>query len=240
MHIPVQFASGLSYPAGVAPGVDVVNYPGIVFSAVPVGSNFISLRQSNKRGTRIIPSAPTVAVNGPTGPSVQYPNAATDVLCRIEFPGNIATNLTSFTMLAIVTFTSFTATQLIIGNDSSGAGNFISASGVAVLTLHYWGGATKSSGITLTAGVPYFIVVSGNGTTSADFFVLRLDTGAITVASTTGSTPSAPNGTFTVGNGPGGGGPVNGTISAAAILSGYTAPPAVKRFALNPWKLWYP
>lgn len=223
---------------GNNPGVDP-SY-GLVFSAVPIGANFVSLLQGAKPGTVTAPSVAPAAAIIATGPAVRFPTNAADVFSRVTHSGNPSTNFLSFTIAAIFTGTAFTGTQVLFGNDSSGNGVFVFVNGSGVLQLSYWGGASKSSGLTLIAGIPYFIVISANGTTNADFFVLRMDTGSVATASTTGSTPNAPNGTFTIGNGPGGGSTSNSAISAVAFSGAYNAPAVVRKWSSDPWGLWYP
>lgn len=227
----------LAFP-GTAPDVDP-NY-GLVFSAIPLGANFISLLQGGKTGVVTAPSVTPVAATTVQGPVVRFPANASDTLSRITVSGNVTTNFPSFTSCVIINFTAFASNQFVFGNDSSGAGVHIFADGTGILKLSYWGGATISSGLTLVAGVPYFIAVSANGTTKADFLVRRLDTGGILTASGAGGTPTAPNGTFTIGNAPGGGGTSNASISAVAFSGAYNAPAMVRKWASDPWGLWYP
>lgn len=162
----------------------------------------------------------------------------------IRFGNSPAPSNDSVTFACIVVPNSSVANSAIFDTDGAGTGGngfgWQSASLVPRLVVKP-SFTNVSSGITLSVGVPYFIAASCNSSAS-NHLVMRLDNGVISTSSTTGlTTPSAPNGTCTVGNfGATSNFASDMTYHAIMWSSIFSSKQALLLAASDPWSYWYP
>ena len=237
VNLPRVGNAPLVFPAGRLPKFNQghVAASGCRLAAVPIGNTFFDL-VTGKAGTAN--SSPTTAMSGWIGPSVNFTSSST---MNVSFGGMSTANDTLVTIACIIVLnasgvfesyvsTSGTNTGWRLGLDQNNSfGMEIIQGGVAVIL----------SNTTLTANVPYFLAASTTGA-AANFVIKRLDNGALISAQTAyGSSPSAPNGTYLIGNGNSTGAQSN--IAAAMIGTGsFLTPTQLVQWSTDPWSLWYP
>lgn len=232
-------AAQLAFPAGVAPGFDPTHIAGagVRFSGIALAGNFINLL-NGARGA--ITGSPTGAIDGVIGPATNYPTAGSTA--QSTFSGNAATNDTSSTIAAIVRFPATGATfQGIFANGSNAAGiNLGLKTPGALVQLTMFGVVARDSAIVISPNIPYFIAASQNGSTIINYVAARLDNGVVVTSTSASGTPTAPNGTFVIGNGPAGSTPASGNIAAVMYSNKYTSMQQLLAWAADPWSFWYP
>ncbi len=222
-------------PAGRTPGFDRTHPAAkqILFSGVPSGlmfSNVLNGKQSALVGGTV------AATDGNLGQCVNFP--AGDYL---SFSGNATTNWLSGTIGVIIRASVISGTQYIFCNNSASAGSSLNlSSGTVQWTM--FGVVAESSSITISAGVPYFIAASQNGSTGINYVAVNLVNGSIQTSTSASAAPNAPDGTYVIGVGPslGGSTAFAGLIAAAMYSSAYMPMPALVDWAKDPWSFWYP
>ena len=226
--------SPFAYP-GTSPRLDTSHFAarGIQFSGIPFGAGFISLATG---GLLTKAGSPTSKVLSSIGPTAVFAGGGTTDAWR--FTGN-STNFTSSTVAAMILFDSISTNQFIFANANNSTGLALNVAGTGNLQWTMFGVVARSSGILLSAGVPYFVIASQN-TGAIDFLAMRLDNGVIATASTASGTPAAPNGTYQIGNGPATTTPIIGQIAAVMFSSEYMSPQMQRQWASDPWSFWYP
>lgn len=229
-----------AFQGGVLPGIPsshiglgkgILRFSGI---ATPGGS-FIDL-SSGKQATTIN-STVTGIVDGTIGPSCKFPNTFSG-LGFSTFPS--ITDSTK-TLAAIIRFTSNGVIQEIIAenpNFNTGWGFFIRTNNTVSSCC---GAAGTTTTLTLTSGVPYFIIVSSN-TVTQNYLIKRLDTGSVqTLTASAAQTPNATTGPVAVGNiYTTGSRNVPGPIASVMSSTQYMTLPMMIQWAENPWSFWYP
>jgi hypothetical protein len=227
----------LAFPTWRRPGfnpehVAVANGGACYLSAVATGAGtgtgtFINLL-NGKRGT--LGSTPAATIDGVIGPAVNY--TVNNQFSR--FTGTIATT-------ANITFALICRLSLNTGpvfNTTSGAGGYrITFSGNS-FAIYDNASTTLASQVTASTNIPYFSIVSYNGTT-AFFAQVSLITGQIQATSSTGAlSPSAGNGSLNIawdgGDTPG------MAIAAVAYFPQSLSPSEILQWAADPWSFWYP
>lgn len=163
----------------------------------------------------------------------------------VTFSGFPATHLTKYTLACIFKVISDQNIQVLMLTSGAGGGVGLSIgiqAGLGVLLAR--GVAFAGPVLTRTAGVPYFVIVSGNETANTAAYVQkRMDTGDIVGAGTFGSlgTSTASNGTFTLGNADAAAtASGNSDIAAALVTNTFVTLDVLLGIARDPWALWYP
>lgn len=229
--------SRIQRPYGLA-GVDASHFAarGLLFSGVPANNGFVNLR-TGQAGTKV--STATEKILARLGRASVFPGGGVSAAHR--FSGQDATNFGSNTIAAICSFNGIATTQLIFSNTTSNAGIALNVNSSGTLQVTMFGVVAISSSIVLSVNVPYFIVVSKNGTTGISLLVMRLDTQVIVTDAKASGTPAVGNGTYAVGNGWAGGTfPMDGNIAAVMFSSSYLHPSELRKWAADPWAFWYP
>jgi hypothetical protein len=225
----------LTYPAGVRPGfnsrhIALASGGQCYLSAVPIGNTFIQLLNGRK-GT--IAGVPTAAIDGIIGPAVLY--TVSTMNCQIT--GNPTTTPVNFTIAMIFRPSSVTGSSPLCATSGTSAGYTVRLSGAQPIVSDNVSGALSSSG-SLTANVPYFLIISAAGATGL-FVWTNLSTGQITSNTATSSlAAAASNGSYYIGydfgNTP------HSTIAAVAFMPGYLGLVRALTWARAPWSFWYP
>ncbi len=233
-------ANPLAFPAGFPPG----------FNQHHIGAGGISA--SSRRGfsgiskpgggfVSLLTGIPGVIGGTPTsgisfiGPYSSY-SASGDFT---SFAGQSTGAAANTTYAAIFsTIANLGAYQTIISNTNSGTDNVFGVIDTSQFGVYVSGDVT--SGITPTAGVPYFFIASILGGTNVNFLILNLLTGVIqTVSAATANTPSTSSGTYQVGN-DGTTLVANSHIAAAMYAPRYMTMASMLKWAEAPWSFWYP
>jgi hypothetical protein len=227
----------LAFPAGLAPGFDPAHVAGAVplLSAVAKGTGAINLL-SGKQGTAGVLVAATAVIHGTIGPSAGTVAATGN---GVQFSGISTVNFSNVTLAVIAVPTAIGgATMYCAAAGGTNSGFALGWSSTGLLRLASQSVNTYVSNITLTAGVPYFLAASTQGTQCV-FVAVNLLTGQIftnTVVTTIAS--SAPNGAASMGWATSGGSSAN---TAAMMYSGqYNPLQALLIWAADPWSFWYP
>jgi len=233
----LRLKNPLGFPGG-NPGVNwghiaLGSQPRFSGVAIPGSTSFANLGIGG-RGTSTIAGAPTSAM-GVLGPVWLSGTSG-----YVNFSGRAATNDALMTIAAMVMQTGGSASANVIlqTSGSSNTGWDLRTSSLQVQMVAP-AVAAISSGINLTLNVPYFIAASINASKSS-FLVLNLLTGQInTAAVSTGSTPLAPNGVYTLGSDNSGRFWV-GQIAAVMASAQFMSVPQLLQWAQAPWDFWYP
>lgn len=229
--------------------------PGNGFCGVAINGNIVNL-PTGKTGT--IRGAPVRSIRPIIGESVGFgitsPSTATDCLL---FSGQQQNQTPNFTMAAIVQAkTGSTGTTsnndaiFTTSTTSQEYGFYYSFGGTQGLFIGKYGGGVTSGGNQAANNIPSLVIVSNLGTTTTNFFAMRLDTGAQFFYTTSGNNLQSGNtsGTYGVGNG----GFVDGSGSDKQSICGYIAAimfnpslymskAQILAWALGDiWGLWYP
>lgn len=209
------------------------------FSAIASGGNFVNVL-TGRIGTIVNGTgAPVFACKGRIGPAVNLPTTAGTGY--ITMAGDAATPI-AVTMGAIVQMNvsqQATAQTIFNSSDTVATGCQIRAS-LTTGALAAVAGALVTSGIVLTAGIPYFVAASIVANIF-NFVVCRLDTGQVfTATSATAPTFSAPDGTFVIGNGASHAAETNACIAAVMFARNFLTLPQLVAWAGDPWAFWYP
>lgn len=249
--LPIR-SNPLAYP-GRAPRFDPSHFAakGCRWSVVSTGASAVNLCKPSPHPTAQV-SAPTSVIDGSLGRASKFTgvlnngltftggsNAGTDLVLTyacIYRPSNLSSNFT------IVANSTTVNSGSLIGYNPTFPG----------LGLAFLNSFPVVAGITLVAGVPYFIICSGSGvsggTWNTNWLVLRFDTGQIitAVASGTGQAMVASNGNMVFGGAPSPDGAQDATGNlAAAMYSGgpggfVMSIPQMLQWAQEPWAFWYP
>lgn len=136
-----------------------------------------------------------------------------------------------------------TSSHLIISTGDTGAigTGFFIGSGRLPSVLK-WGGTASAFSTALLASTAYFVVISVNGTTTANLCVVNLLTGQIITEATAGlagGSPAASASTWPIGN-TAGTRPFLGNIAAAMYSSAFYNMQTLLAAAADPWSFWYP
>lgn len=224
----------LSFPAGSKPGFNPAHpMAGLArFSAIANGGGAEELINGIRSTMTGTPSS-TILSTGLANACSGSPSNAFNFVSRYSAAD------TSGTIAVIVQCPTLgTAMKLIQTGTSAGSNLNISSGGVFqcsdVTTTN------KSSGITLSANVPYFLVCSFNSSTT-NFLVKNLNTNIITTASpgTPFLNPGAPGGSYQYGFGPSDSGPVR-YLFAGMFAGRFHTFPELFSWANDPWSFWYP
>lgn len=231
----------LVFPTGIAPGIDQ-NHPAaknLRFSGVSMfGAGGFANLLTGFAGV-LGGTVSTSPIDGLVGPGLK--TGGNSSTCT--FAGQSTANDNTVTMAAILYYRQSTAVENYIFNTSSttnGAGIEFNNSNPALFRINFWGGTGISSGYQMKDAHPYFLAASCNASISA-FAVAQLDTGQITLATSTGAaTTLAPNGTFNIGQAPPGGAACPSTIAAVMFGAAFTPVQTLAQWAQDPWAFWYP
>ncbi len=222
-----------SYP-GTKPGFDQ-SHPAAaqcLFSGVAAdGPNVINLltgRQGTKTGAT--PVNKTLI----SGRGIDFSGGNDNV--NFAFP---TTTFSVATMAAIFTLTGSSANAALVfaTNAANSYGIQIGASNATIQAVI---GATAATVVTSpVSGVPYFVVVSNNGS-PFNAVAVRLDNGILTTAATTTASPSAGDGSLYVGNRGTATRQLFGAVHALSFSNCLLTPTQLRQWAADPWSFWYP
>lgn len=219
-------------PSGVPAGFDPAHIAGrsVWLSVVAGQGNLIDV-QTGRKGT-IVSGTPTTSVKGILGMCVNLPSPS-----QINFTGKPAISYAGRTGAAIFSVDSVGAFQYIVGNEAFGSSHLaLDPSGN--LTMVGYSSTTVYSTLVASANVPYFGIVSQNGTSTTDFLLKNLRTGVVkTERVSSGNTPVTPtSGTCTLSFPS----PVLGNLAAAMWSSQVLTIPEMLKWSERPWDFWYP
>lgn len=206
---------------------------GCRFSGVVRGSGFISL-VSGKAGTTA--SAPSSKMDPNIGSSLVFSGTN-----EVDFTGQSTTNDTQFTIAALAYLNSTGATATLFNSDNtSSAGCSLGCNSAGLFGAVYTGVNRISSSTTLSTGVPYFLIGS-RIQAIGNFAVVNLKTGQTFLSTTSGGsgTPTAPSGTYEIGNAATGQ-TWTGGIAAVMFSNQYRSLPDLAKIASDPFSFWYP
>lgn len=229
---PKKYYSGFPYPAGATPGFDPSHIAAAQtrFSAVCYGANFISLLNAS---TGVVTASPTTSLIGLIGRVTIF--TATAVL---SFSNQSTNNDATATFAAILVPNNNFASQTIFSTSNNGTTgiDFGVASDKARISS---GGVAGSGSVAITSGIPIFLAANFNNGT-VNFVIANLATGIIRTDTSSGSGgPTAPNGTYLIGNGSGGTTPQQTGIAAVMFSARYMPTYQLLQWAANPWSFWY-
>lgn len=232
----------LVYPAGLQAGYNpthIAASPFVRLSAVAaVGVALRDIRSGVLTSTSAGCSSLVDSVIGPAFKSVSGTIAPT-----ISGDGNIAWGSATIALIFIPNQSSVSSDLFHSDNDATGSNGYglNYTFGGAIRGLS-WSTGIQTCSITLTAGRPYFIAFSKNGSVGCDYILRDLASGSVKVdtqaAIATAGTPTT--NTFVIG---GRGGTTAGAQSsiAAVMFSGAATPLNVLRqWSADPWSFWYP
>ena len=180
---------------------------------------------------------------GQTGPVLRsvYPSPTS----LVTFSGRDATAYTSVTAAAIFTNNGIVNGRyyaLFMSGSNYGWQFLLKGTGSNTAEFQWgWNGHTATgSGLYISPGVPYLLLVSQNGAVGLSFLIKNLVTGAVQTATTSAATTgSSSNGTYVVG-GDNIGDYAGGDIAALAYLQGALSTAEMQAWAADPWSFWYP
>lgn len=228
----------LAYPAGRVPGFDPTHpaAEGCAFSGIAAsGGGFINVLNGNP-GTQ--GGSPSAVIDGNIGRASLYSGSNDNSNFVVPI-----LSITSCSIAAILRIVSISGNNaFIIGNNST---TLVYVASTGVVDIFGIGNSvTASSGIALSAGVPYFVagsVVNGSGN-PASFVVVNLKTGQILTASATATATSLGSGSpLYIGNRNTLNRPPDASIAAAMIsYNNYLPLPTLLQWAQRPWDFWYP
>lgn len=98
----------------------------------------------------------------------------------------------------------------------------------------------QPGGFTFSAGVPYFMIGSTDNATSTLILIRRLDNGAVSTFSTTGSAIVSAAAEFDFGTANSVSNGLNGRIACAMYSEAYLPLPQLLQWSSDPWSFWYP
>lgn len=233
----------LEYPAGCTPGFDPTHVasmrivPGHGFSAVLNAKGYAFSMLTGKAPSSIYGS-PVGSTDGNIGPVFMGANSNRG----LEFNGQSTESLSAGTVACITKLPATGVGGAIFVNNNGGSSWF----GLGVNSsprFHLVGDAGAPSTIPLSLNVPYFSVISTQGSGAPIYYlVLNLTTGAIrteTVTST--ASVSASNGTYIIGTGAT---PpfyeTKANTHAVMFSSRLMSMSEMWLWAQDPWSFWYP
>lgn len=233
--------SRLAFPAGARPHIPndhIAGSPACSFVTQTGADRGIDLTAGAARGTLV--GTPTVALDGAIGPSVIGVDNGT---AGYNFSGKAAVVNVPWTIACVVRMPAAYGTNAnaMVGfGASADTGGFYirlaATTGVILATAP--AGTTRTSTIAPDLNAPYFIAVS-NGPTEAvcNYFIRRLDTGAIKTTTTANSISVVGNGVVAVSQSSGRG--FHGRIHCGMISLKYTAMNELLSWSDDPWSFWY-
>ena len=240
----IRPANPLVYPgstrAGFNPNHLAVGKGIVRYSGVAAGANFANLLTAK---VPTINGTITATIDGTLGRTMTNTTASSYLSC----PGVNDTSPGAVTFGGIVTPIGLAALFGVMFSNNNGSGTnadtwFYFTSGAIVPTLFVQGGGVQA-GITLTAGVPYFIVMSTQGTI-LNSLVLNLRTGnVLTTSSSISKTIGTPTAsTYNIGGTAGASNRYMNASLAAIMYSvnNFLSIPQLQAWAAAPWDFWYP
>ena len=198
-------------------------------STIALTGNSINLL-NGKRGTTS--GAPTSTIDGIIGPCTVFTTGTQ--FNRFTGP---TTTPAQFTMATIFRPTAISNSPLFSTSTTGSTGYifFLTASDIKVFDNQ---AVTIASGTTLTVGVPYFLLISYNGT-AATFLWVRLDTGQVKTVTASGTlVPANGNGNFNISSDLGDTPAQN--VATLAFFPQYLELSGMLQWAQDPWSFWYP
>jgi|SRR5215469_1530139 len=255
---PLLRRSPLLAPPGTLAGFDP-SHPaatGCTFSIVAQNGNFRQLAGGPTRtGTLSASSPPSRLIDGNIGDSLNYATILSAAQVRLANQNTPASFNQTWAAILKCNNSNSTSTQYLMCTAGGSAANQMffdyQANGSIGLQITFQGASFQfiSSGLVLTANVPYFVIMSCNGVTgnvNGYFTAKRLDTGQIqtaTLLAVATSATFAGNGTIEVGNVSAfGNNSFGGNI--AAMMYSPTNSMSLRQQAVwannDPWAFWYP
>jgi len=233
------YRNPLSYPAGARPRFDQ-SHPvagGVRFSAVIQGGGALNVLTGQHAGFSVAPAATVIAAGLAgicSGTGGSTPNNS------MQFANQYTGADTSATAAVIAQFPNLGTTMYPFRSGVTGGISF-SISTVGVFLCSDVVSNNKSSGITLLAGVPYFLACSFNPAATV-FVVKRMDTGQ-TYFSSPGTpflAPGAPDGNLQIGSKGSSEAGVDRYILSAMFSGQFNSLPVLLQWAADPWAFWFP
>lgn len=234
-------ASPFAFPGG-NPGFDPshpASWSGsqLGFSGVALGGGFVNLK-SGKPFTKT--GTPTSGLDGRIGPYVQGTGSTNLNLLAAAY-----TQASPWlgTLAAIAVWQASTGAVVLVGaGNSNGAGGIsleVTSGGVVQFLVNGVGSATL--GITLTAGVPYFVAASYISPTQRVAVVVNLLTGQTQTSFAASIATQTAVGNLQIRIGDGGAATgCNSQVAAAMYSYQYMPLAALLQWAQDPWSFWYP
>jgi hypothetical protein len=207
---------------------------GTRFSGVARDGNIIG--SLGRPGT--ITNTPSLVIDKSIGAATKFASS-TDA---VTFSGLSAANDTTFTSACIFVANSSIANGTLLSTSSNGSGGYRFGPNSLVPVVAYNGAAAASSGVTLVAGIPYFVVVSYDTASGvANFTVTRLDNGKTVAASASSVTGTLANsGTISIGTRVSSNLVSNSSIAAIMWSFRLLSLQQQAKWAADPWSFWYP
>ena len=252
---PFVLRNPLAPPSGRLPRL---NPNHIAFSHGLVQKLCAVFAQQSQRGSVAaftdIATGLVAGANG-TSPQVTWSTAFGGLVLPVQYPypvvtlncsGRDATNFGEVTFAGLFYFNNNNPTQALFGGSTNSHGFQVYVSGTPTLGAGWYGLTTVDSGLPITGGHNYFVIVStSNVTNTINFLTMDLATGL--VRTYTHANPAvdstAPNGTYVIGTDPSGAGNhcLNGSVYAVAYLQGYIGLPVMEAWAQDgPFDFWHP
>lgn len=230
----------LAFPTGFAPGFNPnhisIGTTGLVrLSCVCMGNaNMVSI-MSGQIGT--LTGTPTFAMHKTIGPSLVTSSGGASA----AFSPGPSTTDTNYTIACIFYITSQGSFNILCLNNNGPSPDFFVDS-TSPFNLRLQASGNTLSSIPVSLNTPYFCAVSNSGSTTANFLLLNLATGAVQTQSTTGAgTSSTFNSTIIVAGVSSFGQQLNGGMAACAyIANSFLSLPQLLEWAADPWAFWYP
>lgn len=207
---------------------------GTRFSGVARGGSIVSYR--GLLGT--IAGTPSHVIDRAIGAATKFASG-TDA---VTFSGLSAANDTTFTSACIFVANSSVANGTLLSTSSNGSGGYRFGPHSLTPVVAYNGATAASSGVTLVAGVPYFVVVSYDAASGvANFTVTRLDNGKTVTATASSITGTLANsGTISIGTRVSSNLVSNSSIAAIMWSFRLLSLQQQAKWAADPWSYWYP
>lgn len=230
-----------AYP-GVKPGFDP-SHPlaggmraGLGISAVARGGTFLNLLNS-------VPGAVigtlTPKITQGLGPNILR---GAGVFDRATFAGNSTVAQNAMTHAFIFSMPANVGTAFVLDAATGGTGNGsgqVYVTSANLVQVYAGGGAYGATGVTLTAGVPYFLIVAHSSVSSYQI-LMRLDTGQIVTSFPTSSVSGVTgDGTYCIGSDQYSR-PDSLNLAAAMFNFSYIPFSTAMYATAAPWDFWYP
>lgn len=230
---------GLSYPGSFNPGFDpshiLATGGNVRFSGISSnGGNFTNLLN----GVSAIRNGPSVTtLHGICGPTMNNV-ASGNNFCK--FTGS-PTNADSVMTLATIFVHNGTSQDILINSTSSITAGYGLFANPTLAIINANGSLGGSSGVSLTVGTPYFVIMSAISASKVNYLIMNLTNGSIKTAAVGSGLVSstASDGNIIIG-GNGAGNASNCQIATAAWSAVYLSIPQMLLAAADPWSFWYP
>lgn len=239
MALPFYLArrNRLAYPAGFRPGYDPVHIASnaVRLSVVPRGPAWVDLltgKVSSSTGNT------NSGIYHPLGPFAEQNGSAALSYTISGQP----TSEASITFAAIFFSTSPATNQIMISNSTAGFNQFSFGVFSNQTTLNMINVAGNTSGLTVTANVPYFGAASCNVSSGKINFVLTdLISGKVTSSTSTNvQTINSGNGTAAICAEASASSYLRGKQAAAMYSGAFMSLQSLLQWANDPWSFWYP